>query len=88
METYKTVIKHLKNKNKNMFHHINKAGTYFQDAMFIYMADFMAQEMVPDTYDYTKLFGLGQANLNRRFVEVGREKNITGKKYKYANYYP
>ena len=23
------------------------------NAMFIYMADFMAQEMVPDTYDYT-----------------------------------
>ena len=46
METYKTVLNHLKSKNKNMFRHINKAGTYFQDAMFIDMADFMAQEMV------------------------------------------
>ena len=44
-----------------MFRHINKAGQYFQDAMYIYMGDFMANEMVPDTYDtydYTKLFGL------------------------------
>ena len=49
MEIYKTILKHLKNKNKNMFCHINEAGPYFQDAMFIYMADFMAQEMVPDT---------------------------------------
>ena len=54
METYKTVLKHLKNEHKNMFHHNNKAGVYFQDAMFIYMADFMAQEMVPDMYDYKR----------------------------------
>ena len=39
-----------------MFCHITKAGQYFQDAMYIYMADFMNNEMVPDTYDYTKLF--------------------------------
>ena len=41
-----------------MFRHITKAGQYFQDAMYIYMADFMDNELVPDTYDYTKLFGL------------------------------
>ena len=41
-----------------MLRHINKAGEEFQDTMFIYMGDFMAQEMVPDTNDYTKLFGL------------------------------
>ena len=35
-----------------MFRHINKSGEQFQDAMFIYKGDFMAQEMVPDTYDY------------------------------------
>ena len=34
-KTYKAVLKHLKNKNKNMFRHITKAGQYFQDAMFI-----------------------------------------------------
>ena len=28
------------NTNKNMFRHITKAGQYFQDAMYIYMADF------------------------------------------------
>ena len=32
-----------------MFCHINKAGQDFQNAMFVYMADFMPQEMVPDT---------------------------------------
>ena len=41
-----------------MFQYINKSGTQFQDAIFIYIADFMAQEMVQDTYDYTKLIGL------------------------------
>ena len=62
LETYKTVLKHLKNKNENMFLHITKAGQYFQDAMFIYMADFMENELVTDTYDYTKLFGLQKGN--------------------------
>ena len=57
-KTYKDVIAHLKKNNKKMFRHINKAGQDFQNAMFVYMADFMSQEMVPDTYDYTKLFGL------------------------------
>ena len=47
----KNVKAHLKKKNKNMFRHIN-------NAMVVYMADFLSQEMVPDTYDYTKLFGL------------------------------
>ena len=56
-KTYKDVLKHFKNKNKNMFRHINKAGEEFQDALSIYMGDFMTQEIVPDTYDCTKLFG-------------------------------
>ena len=41
-----------------MFRHITKAGMDFQDAMFDYMADFIFYEMVPETYDYTKLFVL------------------------------
>ena len=41
-----------------MFRHITKAGQDFQDAMFDDMSDFMSHEMLPDTYDYTKLFGL------------------------------
>ena len=41
-----------------MFRHIIKAGMDFQDAMFDYMADFIFNKMVPDTYDYTKIFGL------------------------------
>ena len=56
VKTYKAVLKHLKNKNKNMFRHITKAGQYFQEAMFIYMADFMDNELMPDTYDNTKSF--------------------------------
>ena len=35
LETYQAVLKHLKKKNKNIFRHINKAGTHFQDSMFI-----------------------------------------------------
>ena len=58
VKTYKDVLKHLKNKNKNMFRHINKSGEQFQYAMFIYLGDFIAQEIVPYTYHYTKLFGL------------------------------
>ena len=80
METYKTVLEHLKNKNKNINTlNINKAGAYFQDAMFIYMADFMAKELVPDTYDYTKLFGLWKGKGNKldlnmtRYIRVGQK---------------
>ena len=57
-KTYKDVLAHLKKKNKKMFCHLNEAVQEFQNAMFIYMSDFLAQEMVPDTYDYTTLFGL------------------------------
>ena len=55
-KTYKAVLKHLKKKNKNMYRHLTKAGQYFQDAD-VYMADFMDNKLMPDTYDYTKLFG-------------------------------
>ena len=56
LKTYKAVLKHI--KNKNMFRHINKAGALFKQAMYVYMSHFMNNELVPDTYDYTKLFGL------------------------------
>ena len=54
--TWRKVLIHF--KNKDMFRHINKAGQDFADAMFDYMADFIFNKLVPDTYDYTKLFGL------------------------------
>ena len=41
-----------------MFRHINKAGEGFKYAMYIYMSHLMNNELVPDTYDYTTLFGL------------------------------
>ena len=56
LKTYKAVLKHI--KNKSMFRHINKAGALFKQAMYVYMSHFMNNELVPDTYDYTKLFGL------------------------------
>ena len=37
--------------NKKMFRQITKAGMDFQDAMFDYMADFIFNEMVPETND-------------------------------------
>ena len=47
--------------------------------MFIYMADFMAQEMVPETYDYTKLFGLWKGNGNK--LDLNMTKYIHGKEW-------
>lgn len=57
-KTYKDVLANFKKRNKKTFKHITKAGIDFQDAMFDYMADFIFNEMLPDKYDYTKLFGL------------------------------
>ena len=53
---YRDVLRHLKKKEHKKFQHIIKAGKDFQDAMFNYISDFIFHEMVPDTYDYTKLF--------------------------------
>ena len=36
------------------------------------MSDFMAQEMVPDTYDYTKLFGLWKGKGNKLDLNMTR----------------
>ena len=41
-----------------MFRQITKAEMDSQDAIFDYMADFIFNEMVPETLDYSKLFGL------------------------------
>ena len=79
LETYKAVLKHLKKKKKNMFRHITKAGQYFQDAMYIYMADFMDNELVPDTYDYTKLFGLWKGKSNE--LDLTMMRCIHGKEW-------
>ena len=78
-KTYKAVLKHLKNKNKNMFRHITKAGQYFQDAMYIYMADFMDNELVPDTYNYTKLFRLWKGKGSK--LDLNMTRYIHGKEW-------
>ena len=62
-----------------MFHHITKVGQYFQDAMCIYMADFMANETVPDKYDYTKLFGLWKGKGNK--LDLNMTRYIHGKEW-------
>ena len=71
VKTYKDV----RTKNKNIFHHINKAGEEFQDAMFIYMA----QEMVPDTHDYTKLFGIWKGKGSK--LDLNMTRYINGKEW-------
>ena len=57
-----------------MFRHINKAGELFKQAMFKHMSNFMNNELVPDTYDYTTLFGLwkgSKLDLNMtRYIHV------------------
>ena len=42
----------------DLFKYINKAGDEFKITMFKSMANFILKELVPDTYNYTKLFGL------------------------------
>ena len=46
---------------------------------FIYKADFMTQEMVPDTYDYTKLFGLWKGKGNK--LDLNMTMYIHGKEW-------
>ena len=38
IDTWKAVLKHIKQKNKNMFRHLNKAGDRFKYAMYMFMA--------------------------------------------------
>ena len=63
----------------NMFRNINKAGQEFKNAMYVYMADFMEQEMVPDTYDYTKLFGLWKGKGSK--LDLNMTRYIHGKEW-------
>ena len=60
-----------------MFCHINKASKEFQDAMFIYKGDFMAQEMESDTYANTKLFGLWKGKGSK--LDLNMTRYIHGK---------
>ena len=60
-----------------MLLHITKAGQDFQEAMFDYMSDFMSHKMVPDTYDYTKLFGLWKGK--GRKLDLNMTRYIHGK---------
>ena len=79
LKTYKAVLKHIKNKNKNMFRHINKAGEGFKYAMFIYMSHLMNNELVPDTYDYTTLFGLWKGKGSK--LDLNMTRYIHGKEW-------
>ena len=79
IKTYKAVLKHIKKKNKNMFRHINKAGEQFKHAMFVYMSHFMNNELVPDTYDYTKLFGLWKGKGSK--LDLNMTRYIHGKEW-------
>ena len=48
----------------------------FPDSMFDYMADFIFNGMVPDTYDYTTLFGLSKGkgrNLKMLRYTLGKD---------------
>ena len=40
-----------------MFLHINKAGEKFKDAMFKNFSDFIIDKTVPETFDYTLVYG-------------------------------
>ena len=47
--------------------------------MYIYMADFMDNELVPDTYDYTKLFGLWKGKGSK--LDLNMTRYIHGKEW-------
>ena len=79
IKTWKAVLKHIKNKNKNMFRHLNKAGEGFKYAMFIFMSHLMNNELVPDTYDYTTLFGLWKGKGNK--LDLNMTRYIHGKSW-------
>ena len=53
-----------------MFRHINKASEEFQDAIYVYM---------PDTYDYTKLFGLWKGKGSK--LDLNMTRYIHGKEW-------
>ena len=54
--TFETVQKRLTFKSKKMYKVITKAGEQFEIAMFKYYEPLINQELVPETYNYTKLF--------------------------------
>ena len=56
--TFETVLTRLKLKDKKMYKHITKAGGKFPKTMFKYYEPLVNNEQVPETYNYTKLFGL------------------------------
>ena len=62
-----------------MFCHITKAGQDFHYAMFDYMSDFMFHEMVPDSYDCTKLFGLWKGKGSK--LDLNMTRYIHGKEW-------
>ena len=74
--TFETVLKRLILKDKKMYKHITKAGEKFQLAMFKYYEPLINQELVPENYNHTKLFGLwkgkgSELDLNMmRYIQI------------------
>ena len=62
-----------------MFRHINKAGELFKQAMFTYFSHFMNNELVPDTYGYTTLFGLWKGKGSK--LDLNMTRYIHGKEW-------
>ena len=79
LKTYKAVLKHIKKKKKNIFRHINKTGELFKHTMYVYMSKFMNNELVPDTYNYTKLFGLWKGKGSK--LDLNMTRYIHGKEW-------
>ena len=79
LDTWHAVLKHIKQKNKNMFRHLNKAGDRFKYAMYMFMAHLLNNEMVPETYDYTTLFGLWKGKGNK--LDLNMTRYIHGKSW-------
>ena len=57
-KTYETVLARLNLEDKKMYKHITKVGEHFQYTIYKYYEPLVNLEKVPETYNYTKLFGL------------------------------
>merc|ERR1711892_1510108 len=79
VDTWQAVLKHIKQKNKNMFRHLNKGGDKFKYAMYMFMSHLINNDMVPETYDYTTLFGLWKGKGSK--LDLNMTRYIHGKSW-------
>ena len=75
-ETYKIVTDRIREKGKNVFNPLNKAGKKYKEAIFKYMTKLLKEEQIPSEYSKTTLFQIWKKKgsaldlNNMRFVHL------------------